>query len=387
MPEKNICNDCNLPKWRHTLSWFDFLIDQLPTFHVNRYPTINALADLILEKGLRTIGLARHEYDYDLAQLPMRSGLFLQELKDRKIPHAVTITPFGHTDHIEIVINHKKIMIDGLPLGPRNDLSQWEDKSLVKKIAEKNGIPTAQGQSFYFFQKKAAQRFAQEIGYPLVVKPINGSVSRHVTTNITSLNQFTQALEMAFQYSPQCLIERYIGTGRVHRATIVDMRYTGCIQQIPAHIVGDGVHTIQQLIEQKNKARGSRLYHPILVDKTTLELLSLQKYSLGDIPAQNSFIKLQHDPFLKLGGDIKDMSDDIHPENQALFEKIARIFNLHLVGIDFILEDIKKPWHMQTSALLEINTLPSIEMHHIPSIGTSRNIAAKLVDMMYKYHG
>lgn len=118
----------------------------------------------------------------------------------------------------------------------------------------------------------------------------------------------------------------------------------------------------------------------------TKTLLREKGYSIDSIPKKGEIVYLQRDPFLKLGGDLVELTPTVHPENVKLFKDLARHFDIRITGIDFLAEDISKSWREQSCAILELNSLPCIELHHFPYSGTPTNPARALADMFTKYY-
>ncbi len=362
--------------------------------HTFAYITSQLFPEHLLNKVLQLlfikVGLLHYRSDIKKEELLPRSWFFIQEAKKQNITCEVAYNAYGATSHIRLtLLSGKKIYIESLPNASHTHTrlsGLIDDKAATKKILKQYQIPIAEGSSFWWFQKKKALTCAKTIGFPVIIKPSNGSVSCHVTTHITNKEQLDTAITHALRYGPNYIVERHV-SGYVVRGTVINNSYLACLQQIPAHVVGDGHTTIQKLITQKNTHKKNvRLYHDIIIDDTTHELLKDTRYTLDSIPKAGESIMLQKDPFLKLGGDLKDITDETHPDNKELFFKLATIFSLKLVGIDFIIPDISKSWKTQKCAILELNSNPAIEMHHVPSMGTPRNPAGALVAMMLQYY-
>jgi cyanophycin synthetase len=162
---------------------------------------------------------------------------------------------------------------------------------------------------------------------------------------------------------------------------------------VAAHVVGDGVLKISQLIEEKNiKEKRGETYqkdcslYKIVVDETSEKLLKEKGYNLESIPPKGEIVFLQKDPFVRLGADFIEETPKIHPENIKLFQKLAKTFDIKLVGIDFLAKDISIPWKEQECAILELNNLPCIEVHHFPSLGQPQNVAKEVANLFFKYY-
>ena len=158
-------------------------------------------------------------------------------------------------------------------------------------------------------------------------------------------------------------------------------------------MIGDGISTIRELIDEKNSnpRRGESrqkqftLYW-IKENETTKALLAEKKYNYKTIPPKGEIVYLQKDPFLKLGGDLIEITPIVHQDNLKLFSDLARFFDIRLTGIDFLAGDIAKSWKDQPCAILELNGAPCVELHHFPSSGVPTNPAGALADMFFKYY-
>jgi cyanophycin synthetase len=302
----------------------------------------------------------------------------------------------GFTNHIKVDIHGKTFRFDGFPtaeFASKYDSRITDDKALAKEHCRTGGFPIALGESFWFWQKGKAIKFGRELGFPLVVKPRGGSVSRHVTTNIVTTDQLKKAIRHAIVYSSSFIIEKFIPNTRVIRATVIDFDFVACVKQVPANIVGDGVRTIRTLIDLKNldPRRGEPHQNQFVLNKiiqndVTDALLTEKGYGMDSVPRKGEIVYLQRDPFLKLGGDLIELTPTVHPDNIKLFKDLARHFDIRITGIDFLAEDISRSWKDQSCAILELNSLPCIELHHFPSRGTPTNPAGALADMFTKYY-
>ena len=357
---------------------------------------IDQLLNTFLIKFLLFSRLASWQNNFTDSDINLRTSCFINEARKEGWQLEMLRGLFGFTNYGRAEKDGKKILFEGLPLtnqAARFKTGFIDDKGKIKTILQKNNFPVASGKSFRFWQRRKAANWDQEIGYPLVVKPSRGSNSKGITTNITSRPQLKKAINKALSYAPIFVVEKYITKAFVHRATVVDYKSIACVKQVSANIVGDGISTIRKLIEQKNNdkrrnewgQKSSTLYK-IAPDRNSIELLSARGLNLLSIPRARETIYLQKDPFLKLGGDLVEVTPQVHPDNLQLFRTVARFFDVKLVGIDFICPDITIPWRDQHCAILELNSLPCIELHHFPSAGAPQNIAQPLVEALAKYH-
>lgn len=393
---KKYCKDCGLPTAYHIQTWLDEITSTLmPRLKFLR--KLESFFDVFLEKIFSQVGLIKMRDDFLSSEIQIRSACFVDEAKKREVKFKAAKGPFGYTNHLCAEINGKKIRFESLPIAnhfSKYDASFVDCKERTKNHLLRGGFPIVNGKSFWFWRKDRALKFGKdELGFPLVVKPRGGSVARHVATNIKNEDELQKGINKAIIYSPCFIVERFIGNSFVHRATVVDFDFVAVVRQVPANVVGDGILTIQQLAENKNgdKKRGEPRQKDftlckIVIDETTKELLAEKKYNLETVPKKDEVVYLQKNPFLKLGGDIIEVTERVHPDNTRLFKDIAKFFDIRLVGIDFIIPDISSSWKNQRCAVLELNSVPCIEMHHFPSSGAPQNVANALVDLFFKYY-
>lgn len=393
---KKYCKDCDLPSTHHIRTWFDEIIDTLmPRLRLSK--KFELIFNALLEKIFSLIGLIKMRDDFLSSEIQMRSACFINEAKKRGVKFKAAKGPVGCTNHFCAEVDGKKIRFESLPVAEyigKYDISFADCKERTKNHLKKGGFPIAKGKSFWFWRKDQALKFGiDELGFPLVVKPRRGSVARHVTTNIRNKQELRKAIDKAVIYSPVFVVERFIENSFVYRATVVDFDFVAVVKQVPANIVGNGNLTIQELVKEKNndKRRGGSdqkdfTLHKIVINKTTKRLLAEKNYNLQSIPKKDEIVYLQKDSFLRIGGDLVEVTEKAHPENIRLFKDIARFFDIRLVGIDFLVPDISISWKNQHCAVIELNSVPCIEVHHFPSSGTPQNVANALVDLFFKYY-
>ncbi len=393
---KNFCEDCGLSCFYHLQSWLDELAETfLPSWSLSKKH--GAAIDTLLEKFFGAVRLIKLEEDFALSEVPMRSACFIKEARKRGVRFRAIRGPFGYTNHFCAEANGKKIRFDSLPTADfagEYSASFVDNKERARKHLVKGNFPVPEGRSFWFFEKGRATRYGvNHLGFPLVVKPRSGSVARHVAIDLNNIDDLSQAIDRAIVFSPVFIVERFIADSFVHRATVVDFDNVFCARQAPVNVVGDGVSSIYELVHKKNEdqrrgdahAKGFFL-HKLVLDSATEELLVEKNYTLSSVPMRGEIVYLQKKPFLKLGGDLEEVTSQVHPDNLKLFRDIAIFFDIRLVGIDFIAPDISRSWKDQFCAVLELNSVPCIEMHHFPSHGTPQNAASAVVDLFFKYY-
>lgn len=394
--DKNFCKDCGMSSAYHIQTWLsEFTNRFLP--HIILPRKIEPIFDILLEKFFTFSKLVSLGDDFTDSDIQLRSSCFIKELKKRGATIKALRGPTGYTNHFRVEIDNKVIRFENLPIAEfasKYDTRLIDDKEKTKLHLQKGGFPITKGKSFWFWQKKRAVQFGtKDIGFPLVVKPRGGSVSRHVTTNIQDSEKLKMAIDKAVIYSPAFIIERFVQHVFVYRATVIDFDFVACVKQVPANVVGDGIATIRELIKKKNGApnRGNPhqkeyTLYKIVENETTAELLSKRGYAFYSVPKKDEMVFLQQDPFLKLGGDLVEVTPQVHPDNLQLFRQVAKFFDIRVVGIDFLAQDISRSYKEQRCTILELNSVPCIELHHFPSSGIPTNPAKALADMFFKYY-
>jgi cyanophycin synthetase len=158
------------------------------------------------------------------------------------------------------------------------------------------------------------------------------------------------------------------------------------LRRDPACVFGDGLHNISELvdIENNNPLRDEKLFHKMIIDNEALKELTYQNLQLTSIPSKNQRINLGTKTSRGSGGAIVDVTAEVHPDNNLLFNKIGEYLDDPLIGIDFIIEDIKKSWQeTPRCGVIECNSLPFIDLHHYPLQGQPINVAGKVWDFVY----
>ena len=226
-----------------------------------------------------------------------------------------------------------------------------------------------------------------KLGYPLVVKPIDGNHGRGITTDIRSKEEAVVAFEAAKKVSSSVIVERFI-TGLDFRLLVINYRLVAAALRKPAHVKGDGFSTIQQLIDTTNAdpRRGyghEKVLTMITIDDMTRGLIAAAGYTLESVLPAGEEIKLKDTANLSTGGTSTDVTDIVHPYNVFMAERIARIIGLDICGIDLMTSDISIPVTETKGAVLEVNAGPGFRMHLAPAEGLPRNVAAPVIDMLF----
>ena len=259
------------------------------------------------------------------------------------------------------------------------------DKEETKNLLEQASIPTPKGRIIY--DEEDLQAAAESIGYPIVIKPVNGNHGRGITTNIKTWDEAVEALALAKKVSRAIICERFI-TGFDFRLLVINYKLVAAAQRKPACVVGNGKSSIQQLVDEVNSdpRRGyghEKVLTAIKLDDMTMNILKEKNLSLDSIIPNGETLYLKTTANLSTGGTATDVTDLVHPYNVFLAERIARIIGLDICGIDIMAQDLTTPLNENGGAILEVNAGPGFRMHIAPTDGLPRNVAEPVIDMMY----
>ena len=259
------------------------------------------------------------------------------------------------------------------------------NKEQTKKMLDAASIPVANGG--ICVDEDDLDDVIQKIGYPIVIKPLDGNHGKGASINLKTREDAVDGLAYAKKYSHRVIVEKFI-TGHDFRVLIIDNKLVAAAKREPAHVKGDGKHTIQQLIEETNKdpRRGyghENVLTQIDVDRDTTDLLEKLNYTLETVPKKGEVVYLKSTANLSTGGTSIDVTDMMHPENIFLCERISRVIGLDICGVDIMAENLTQPLKENGGCILEVNAAPGFRMHLAPSEGLPRNVAAPVIDMLY----
>ena len=260
------------------------------------------------------------------------------------------------------------------------------DKEATKQMLRDSGVPVPRGTVI------TSLRYLQEAidevgGFPVVIKPVNGNHGRGISVDVRDLPSAEDAFLLAQEISREVIVEKF-HRGRDHRILVVNGKVVAVAERIPAHVIGDGVSTIRELIEITNKdpRRGDghdNVLTRIEIDRTSQTVLERQGFTLDSIPQAGQICYLKATANLSTGGIAVDRTDEIHPENVWIAERVAKIVGLDIAGIDVVTPNISLPFRQTDSVIIEVNAAPGFRMHTAPSVGIPRNVAEPVLDMLF----
>ena len=261
-----------------------------------------------------------------------------------------------------------------------------QDKELTKKLLDAAGVPVPQGRSVS--DPEDAWAAALEIGLPVVIKPKDGNQGKGVTVNVTTREQLTAGFHTASEFRDEILVERYL-PGHDYRMLVIGDKLVAAARRDPPFVVGDGVHTVRQLVDEVNKdpRRGeghSTSLTKIRFDDIALATLAARGLNADSVPSKGQRVVLRNNANLSTGGTATDVTDDVHPEVAARCIAAAHMVGLDICGVDLVCDSVLKPIEEQNGGIVEVNAAPGLRMHLSPSFGKSRPIGEAIMDTLFK---
>jgi cyanophycin synthetase len=260
-----------------------------------------------------------------------------------------------------------------------------QDKDLTRAVLRTVGVPVPQGRPVR--DSDDAWEAAQEISPPVVVKPRFGNQGRGVTTDLSTREQVQRAYEAARAEGDEVVVERFI-PGVDYRLLVIGGRLVAAALREPAHVVGDGRHTVAQLVEEVNRDPRRSDGHStalsyIRLDPIGLAVLAEQGFTPQSVPPSGARVLIRRNGNLSTGGTATDVTDRVHPDVARRAVEAARAVGLDIAGVDVVAGDVAVPLEQQHGAVVEINAGPGLRMHLEPSAGTPRPVGEAIVSMLY----
>jgi cyanophycin synthetase len=260
-----------------------------------------------------------------------------------------------------------------------------QDKELTKNLLKSVGVPVPDGRPV----KDAEQAWAVacEIGLPVVVKPQYGNQGRGVAVNLATREQVAAAFEAALLEGSSIMVEKF-APGCDHRLLVIGDAVVAAARRQPPLVVGDGVHTIEQLVAHVNTDPRRGEDHATSLSKLRLDAIGLavlaeQGLSPTSIPPAGTVAVLRRNANLSTGGSAEDVTDQVHPHLAARAVDAARIVGLDIAGVDVVCCDVSVPLEDQAGVIVEVNAAPGLRMHLEPSSGKARPVGEAIVATMF----
>ena len=320
---------------------------------------------------------------YESSRLGPSTGAIVEEARRRGIPvrrlnnYSLVQLGLGRNLHrIQATLTDRTSAI-GVEIA--------QDKDDTKRVLENIGLPVPKGDVARTVE--GALEVADEIGYPVILKPLAANHGRGISGRLGDADQLRAAWQTSSAYGSRIVVEQF-AEGRDHRVLVVDGKVIAAAERVPAHVMGDGKRTIQELIEVGNRDPRRGVGHTksltrLPADRTTEEFLAAGGRSLDMVPKKGEFVGLRQTANLSTGGTSIDRTDEMHPDNVTACEMAAGVVGLDIAGIDVLTPDISVPFRENGAVIIEVNAGPGIRMHTHPAEGEPRNVAAPILDMLY----
>jgi len=260
-----------------------------------------------------------------------------------------------------------------------------QDKELTKRLLHAAGVAVPLGRPVE--DEDDAWAAAQEIGLPVVLKPRDGNQGKGISVNLTSEAQIRQAYRVAIEYRDDILVEKYL-PGHDYRLLVIGDKLIAAARRDPPLVIGDGTHTVRQLVDIVNRDPRRSDGHAtsltkIRFDEIALARLAEQGYDADTVPPRGTRVVLRNNANLSTGGTATDVTDDVHAELAAGAVAAAQTVGLDICGIDVVCDTMLKPLEEQGGGIVEVNAAPGLRMHLDPSFGKGRAVGEAIVNMMF----
>ena len=259
------------------------------------------------------------------------------------------------------------------------------DKEETNKILASLGLPVPRQELVQ--SDVQAVRAAKRIGYPVVTKPYNGNHGRGISIRLTTDAEVAHGYNVAREHSRSVIVESFL-EGDDHRLLVVNGELVAATRRTPGHVVGDGEHTIVQLIEIVNQDPRRGVGHEKVLTRLELDaqaekMLERAGLTAQSVPERGRIVYLRSTANLSTGGTATDVTDVIHPDNRDMAVRAIRAIGLDVGGVDFLSTNIAESYRTIGGGICEVNAAPGFRMHVAPSEGTPRDVAAPVIDMLF----
>ncbi|NOE27209.1 cyanophycin synthetase [Ruegeria sp. HKCCD6157] len=318
------------------------------------------------EFGPSTGSLVKAAQERDIPWIRLNSGSLVQ-FGHGKYQKRIQATITSETKHISVEISC--------------------DKEDTHNLLNDLGLPVPQQRMVY--SAREAVRAAARIGHPVVVKPLNANHGRGVSINLNSDEEVEAGFAEAKEHSRSraILVESFV-TGFDHRMLVVNNKLVAVAKRVPGHVVGDGTHTIAELVDIVNEDPRRGIGHEkvltmLEIDTQARRLMDAAGVTEETVLPDGEIFYLRSTANLSTGGTAIDLTDVVHPENRDMAERAIMAVGLDVGGVDFLIDDITKSYKDIGGAIVEVNAAPGFRMHVAPSEGQPRDVAGKVIDMLF----
>lgn len=259
------------------------------------------------------------------------------------------------------------------------------DKEDTKFLLEQASVEVPRGEIIR--RESSLDEACRYVGFPLVIKPVGGNHGRGITVNVMNIEDARVAYHAAKEVSSAVIVEKFI-TGEDYRLLVINNVLVAAAKRTPAHVIGNGVSTVKELVDEVNSdpRRGyghENVLTQITINDLTRSILKGKGLTEDSVIAKDEVLILKDTANLSTGGTAEDVTDIVHPANVSMAERISKIIDLDICGIDIMTTDITKPLSETGGAVLEVNAGPGFRMHLAPTKGLPRNVAGHVIDKLF----
>src|SRR5215210_788051 len=256
--------------------------------------------------------------------------------EERRIPwirlNEQNLIQFGHGRY------QQRIQATVTSRTPHIAVELASDKEETNRILGNLGLPVPKQRLVQTADEAVAA--AETIGFPVVVKPYNANHGRGISIHLTDAQQVEEAFEVAREHSRSVIVESFI-TGEDHRMLVINGELVAVAKRVPGHVVGDGIHTIEQLVEEVNRDPRRGIGHEkvltrLVFDHQAESLLAARSYTRESVPASGERVFLRSTGNLSTGGTATDLTDVVHPDNVGMAVRAIKAIGLDVGGVDFL---------------------------------------------------
>lgn len=349
-------------------------------YHIN---IANKQKEYVLENPLSLLGYEKLELStIILIKSAIKMG-YEYKVLDEKENFIELISPVNRKT--EYIKQATKTRLDNY-----SSVLMMENKLVTKNVLNKSDIPTPLGYSvnskveaLKLYEKKVLPNY-------IVIKPNTTNFGYGITIfkNGYNYKEYESAIDHALSFDDTIIIEEY-KSGKEYRFLIIGGKVQGILFRKPANVIGDGIHSIKELVEEKNKnpLRGQGYTKPlevIKIDNVVVNYLKEQNLSIDSILDNGEEVFLRNNSNISTGGDSIDMSNQVHQDYIDIAEKAAKALNVNITGVDMIIEDINMTANPSNHSIIELNFNPAIHIHCYPLIGQRNQIGDILIEEIFK---
>jgi len=332
------------------------------------------------------------DYKTDLEELirlaeRMALGPTTQSLVDEARRHGIPALRLDDQSLVQLGYGKHQQRIRASVTGRTSNIAveTASDKELTNRLLDDVGLPVPRNMLVRSVEDAVAA--AERIGYPVVTKPLDVSHGRGVSLNLQTADQVRWGYEQAAQYRSAVLVERFLA-GKDYRVLVINDQVVAVAERVPAHVKGDGEHSIAELIEITNRDPRRGIGHEKVLTRITVNeqaerLLEQVGYTLETILPPGEVFYLRSTANISTGGTAIDRTNDIHYDNVEIARRAARVIGLDIAGIDIIAPNIAESLRETGGGIVEVNAGPGFRMHLQPSEGTARNVAKPVINMLF----